>query len=657
VATDEAIYVIEGRTALQKLFSPLNIGSMELENRIVMPPMTTVLGGADGEVTDRFIDFYAARARGGAALITAEAVDVHPYTHNLSLGDRGFTAIYDDRFIPGLRRLTDAIHVAGAKASVQLHHSGSAMLMLDPSKPPVAPSAVAYPGGQVPRPLSVEEIEELVQAFGAGARRAREAGFDAVDVHGGHGYLIAEFMSAYFNRRTDGYGGDVSNRLRFPVEVLTEVRKNVGNDFPIIFRFSADERVPGGRGVEESAAIAPLLVEAGADCLSVTTGMHFTLFYTVAGMGMPMGLNVESAAAIKRAVDVPVMVAGRLNDPLLAEAVLAEGKADLIAVGRGLIADPELPSKLAAGRREDIRWCIACNQGCIGALASGASFSCMVNPEVGRASEASPKHSPRPRRVLVAGGGPAGMEAARVAALRGHRVTLYERDDQLGGQLRLACVPPRKQEICAYLGFMERQLSQLGVDVVLGQALAAAGVRQADPEVLIVATGSRPLVPEIPGIDADNVVTAHEVLSGKAVTGQRVLVAGGGRVGCETAEFLDHSGKRVVLVEMRSELAADVIPVPRESLLRALGRTRIEVRTSTRVVEISAEGVAVEGGAGRDTLGDVDTVVLALGVTPVDELAAAVREQIAEVHVIGDASRTSNALDAIAAGADIGKRI
>jgi NADPH-dependent 2,4-dienoyl-CoA reductase/sulfur reductase-like enzyme len=409
--------------------------------------------------------------------------------------------------------------------------------------------------------------------------------------------------------------------------------------------------------VDESAAIAPLLVEAGADCLSITTGMHFTLFYTVAGMGMPMGLNVESAAAIKRAVDVPVMVAGRLNDPLLAGTVLAEGKADLIAIGRGLIADPELPAKLAAGRRDDIRWCIACNQGCIGALASGAPFSCMVNPEVGRASEMSPKPSPRPRRVLVAGGGPAGMEAARTAALRGHRVTLYERGEQLGGQLRLACVPPRKQEICAYLGFMERQLSQLGVDVVLGQTLAPDVVRQADPEVVIVATGSRPLVPAIPGIDADNVVTAHEVLSGKAVTGQRVLVAGGGRVGCETAEFLDQSGKRVVLVEMRSELAADMIPVPRESLLHALRRTQIEVRTSTRVVEIGAEGVAVECDARRDTLRDVDTVVLALGVTPVDELADAIREQIAEVHVIGDASRASNALDAIAAGADIGRQI
>jgi 2,4-dienoyl-CoA reductase-like NADH-dependent reductase (Old Yellow Enzyme family)/thioredoxin reductase len=621
--------VIEERAAIEKLFSPLRIGSMELENRIVMPPMTTMLGGPDGEVTDRFIDFYAARARGGAALITAEAVDVHPYTHNLSLGDRGFTAIYDDRFIPGLRRFTDLMHAAGAKVSVQLHHSGSAMLMIDPSKPPVAPSAVPCPGGSVPRPLTVEEIEELVQAFGAGARRAREAGFDAVDIHGGHGYLIAQFMSAYFNRRTDGYGGDLASRLRFPIEVLKEVRKNVGEDFPIIFRFSADERVAGGRGLDESVAIAPLLAGAGADCLSITTGMHFTLLYTVAGMAMPMGLNVESAAAIKRAVEIPVMVAGRLNDPLLAGAVLAQGKADLIAIGRGLIADPELPAKLAAGRRDDIQWCIACNQGCIGALASGGDFACLVNPEAGRGRETRPEPASRSRRVWVVGGGPAGMAAARTAALRGHRVTLYERGEQLGGQLRLACAPPGKQEICSYLRFMERQLSQLEVEVVLGQAVDPAQASRVNPEVAIVATGSRPLIPDIPGIDADNVVTAHEILAGDAATGPRVVVAGGGRVGCETAEFLDRCGKDVVLVEMRSELAADVIPVPRESLLHALGRTRVEVRTSTQIVGITAEGVAVECDGRRDILPTVDTVVLALGVTPVDELADALREEIA----------------------------
>jgi NADPH-dependent 2,4-dienoyl-CoA reductase/sulfur reductase-like enzyme len=509
----------------------------------------------------------------------------------------------------------------------------------------------------VPRSLTTAEIEELVQAFGAAARRAREAGFDAVDVHGGHGYLIAQFMSARFNRRTDGYGGDRSGRLRFAIEVLRAVRKGVGDDFPIIFRFSADERVSGGRGVEESAAIAPSLVEAGADCLSVTTGVHFGLLYTVAGIGMPEGLNLEAAAAVKAAVDVPVMVAGKLNDPLLAASALAEGRADLIAIGRGLIADPDLPRKIEAGRGEAIRWCISCNQGCIGALAAGSRFTCLVNPGAGRERETTPRPAARPKRVLVAGGGPAGMEAARVAALRGHAVSLYEREGHLGGQFQLASLPPRKGEIARYLRHMETQLASAGVDLVLGRALTAAAVAELRPDAVIVATGSRPLVPELSGIRADHVVTAQDLLAGRASVGERVLVAGGGRVGCEVAEFLDARGRRVTLVEMRSELAADLIPVPRESLLHGLKQTRVEALTSAAVVEITPDGAVVDREGGRASLSGFDSVVLALGVAPANELAAEIEGAVPEVHVIGDAECAGSALEAIAAGADLGGRL
>ncbi|HEX7410055.1 MAG TPA: FAD-dependent oxidoreductase [Candidatus Binatia bacterium] len=642
---------------LGRLFSPLRIKSMELKNRIVMPPMTTLLAGPGGEITDRFMAFYAARAQGGAALITAETADVHPYTHNLSIGDRGFTAIYDDRFIPGFRRFTDRLHAAGAKVSLQLHHSGGAMMMLDPSCPPVAPSAIPCPGGAVPRALAIDEIQGLVEAFGAGARRAREAGFDAVDIHGGHGYLIAQFMSPYFNRRADRYGADISGRLRFAIEVLRAVRRNVGGDFPVIFRFSADERVPGGRTTAESAVIAPLLVEAGADCLSITTGMHFTLLYTVAAMGMPQGLNVESAAAIKSAVGVPVMVAGKLNDPVLAESVLAAGKADLIAIGRGLIADPELPNKLKNGRSEDIRWCIACNQGCIGGMIAGLPFTCLVNPEAGQESEPKATPAARAKRVLVAGGGPAGMEAARSAALRGHTVVLYERDEQLGGQFLLAAVPPRKHEIAPYLRYIQHQLTKLGVEVVLGQALTPSIVEAVKPDVVIVATGSQPLIPDVPGINAAKVVTAHDVLAGKVVTGQRVLVVGGGQVGCETAEFLDRYGKQVTVVEMRYEIAPDVFFVPRAALIHAFEQTQVTTMTATTVVEITSDSVVLERDGQRHVVRDIETVVLAAGVRPVSPLAEAVKNLVSEVHVIGDAGCPGSAMDAIAAGAGIGRQI
>jgi len=649
--------MVKKKTVFKNLFSPLNIKSMELKNRIVMPPMTTLLASAEGEVTDRYIDFYTTRARGGAALITAEAVDVHPYTHDLLLADRGFTGIYDDRFLPGLNSLTDSIHTAGAKVSVQLQHPGAAMFMVDSSKPPVAPSAVPSPGAPLPKALTITEIREVVLAFGNGAKRAKEAGFDAVDVHGAHGYLIAQFMSAFYNRRTDGYGGDLRGRIRFPIEVLREIRKNVGEDFPIIFRFSADERIPDGRTVEESVAIAPLLVEAGADCLSITTGMNFQRLCTVPPMGHEKGLNINAAAAVKQAVDVPVIVAGKMNDPILAESVLEGSKADLIAIGRGLIADPELPTKLKENQLDDIRWCIACNQGCIGGLIAGVPFTCLVNPAAGREQEMELKLASPAKKILVAGGGPAGMEAARVLALRGHEVTLYEQHGYIGGQFYLASLPPLKQEISPYLKYLEVQLDKTGVEVLLEQALTPSIVADVSPDAVVVATGSRQRKPDMRGIDGDNVVLAHDVLTGKARTGKKVLVAGGGQVGCETARFLDKYEKQVTIVEMKPDPAFEVSKVPREALLHSLKQTQIRILTSRTIKEVVRNGVVVEHQGRRETVGDVDTIVNALGVVSINNLADEIKDMVSEVHVIGDAGKVGNALNAIAEGAEIGRQI
>lgn len=647
----------DASTRARHLFEPLTIRSMTLANRIVLPPMTTMLANADGTIGDRFIEFYAARARGGAGLITSETVDVHPYTHNLSIGDRGFSAIYDDRFLPGLERFAERMHREGAKVSVQLHHAGNAMVQVDPAKPPVGPSAIPYPGGQIPRALAPDEIREIVHAFGRAARRAVAAGFDAVDVHGGHGYLIAQFMSAHFNRRTDGYGGDLMGRLRFAREVLREVRRNVGDEFPIIFRMSADERIDGGRGTLESAAIAPPLVEAGADCLSITTGMHFDLTYTVAGYGVPKGLNVDAAAAVKAAVGVPVIAVGKLNDPLLAESVVAEGKADLVAVGRGLVADPDWANKVRDGRWQEIRACIACNQGCIGALVAGMPFTCLVNPEAGREWELTLERASPAKRVWIAGGGPAGLEAARVAALRGHDVTLYERGDALGGQLLLASIPPRKQEIAPFVRYLAHQLDRLGVKVELGAELSPSLAADARPDAVVVATGSRPLESAIPGADGENAVSAHDVLAGTAQVGGRVLVAGGGQVGCETAEFLHQQGKEVTLLEMRPELSPDERSVPRSWRLRNLARSSLSALTSTRIVEIVDKRVVVEREGEREVLGPFDSVVLALGAEPENRLARELAGKVAEIHVIGDAQQPAGALAAIAAGSEVGRRL
>jgi len=342
---------------------------------------------------------------------------------------------------------------------------------------------------------------------------------------------------------------------------------------------------------------------------------------------------------------------------VLAAAVLAEEKADLVAVGRGMVADAEWPNKVRAGRFDEVRACIACNQGCIGGLLMGQSFTCLVNPEAGREWELTLEPAASPKRVFVAGGGPAGMEAARLAAQRGHDVTLYERASELGGQFRIAALPPRKQEITPYLRYLEGALAASGATIVLGEGLSAAHVEEEKPDVVIVATGSRPLLPPIPGLDGDNVVLAADVLTGVVVTGQRVIVAGAGQVGCETAEFLDKYGKEITLVEMRPEIAPDEFSVPRKWLLRNLEQTRIRTLTATRIVEIREGEVVIEREGERETLTGIDTVVLARGAQSEDGLARELEKRAPELYVIGDAAQPGSALDAIAAGAEIGRQL
>jgi len=531
------------------------------------------------------------------------------------------------------------------------------MVMIDPACPPLAPSAIPYPGGQQPRALATAEIDGIIRAYGSAARRAVEAGFDAIDIHGGHGYLIAQFMSGYFNRRTDEYGGDLSGRLRFPVRVLKEVRSAIGEDVPIIFRFSAEEHLPDGRMLDESVAMAPAFVEAGADCLSITTGMHFDLTYTVAGFGMPKGLNTAAAAAIKSVVDVPILVTGKLSDPLVAESALASGKADLVAVGRGMVADSEWANKVREGRFDEIRACVSCNQGCIGGLMVGLPFTCLVNPEAGREAEMRISPAKTPRRVFIAGGGPAGLEAARVASERGHEVTLFEASHEVGGQLRIGSIPPRKQELTTYLHYLSKQMHLLGVRVMMGQPLTASVVEQERPDVVIVATGSRPVIPNLPGLDLEHVVTAQQVLIGAASIGQRVVIAGGGQVGCETAEFLCKYGKHVTIVELRPELAPDEVPVARKMLVESLKKTTTKVLTSTRLVEVGKGYIVIQNGGEQQVLEGVDHVVLALGAKAHSELAETLSDFGCEVHVVGDAKQPSSALQAIAAAAQIGRQI
>ena len=638
---------------MMKLFQPVNIGKMELKNRLVVPPMGSGFSAPDGTVTDRLIEYHEARARGGFGLIIVEVTAIDP----LGKGSPIQLGIWDDKFMPGLRRLVDRIHAAGAKIAIQLHHAGRETFSFSlGGQQAVAPSPFPDPIiREVPRELTVEEIKSLVEAYAQGARRAKESGFDAVELHGAHGYLIAQFMSAYANKRTDEYGGDLEGFLRFPLDIVHRARELVGPDYPILFRISGDEAVPEGRTIDESVVVAKRLVEAGVDALHVSVGVYESSYLTSAPPAMEPGFNAAAAATIKQAVSVPVIVVGRVVTPAVAEDIISSGKADLVAIGRASLADPEFAVKAAEGRDEDIVKCLSCNEGCIDALMSKPPITCTQNPALGREAEYASAGTANVKKVVVAGGGPAGLEAARTAALWGHRVTLYEKRDSLGGQALLAAMPPTKEVWLEVVRCRVKDLQRLGVEIRLGSELTPEVVRELSPDVVIVATGSAPLLPDIPGTERDNVVTAQDVLSGAQV-GATVVVIGGGLVGCETADYLAQQGKDVTIVEMLRHTARDISPAARYFLRRRLRERNVKMLTSTPVKAITDVGVVVSSDGEERTLEPVDTVVLATGARSVNDLEA-VKELVPEVYVIGDAASPGKMLQAVQQAAEVARSL
>jgi len=473
---------------LAKLFSPIKIGAMEVKNRIAMAPMTTNWAPADGSVPDKMIDYLEARARGGVGLIIFETVTVDerfPYIMQ-SVG------LWDDSLIPGFKRFVDAIHAHGAKLAPQISHPGPESFSFIKGIQPVGPSpALCKTSGQVCRELAIEEIAPIVEQYGEAARRARDAGCDAIELHAAHSYMLAgSFLSPLRNKRIDSYGGTTDGRLRFLLEVLGSVKAKAGPDFPVILRISGDEYLPGGRTLEDTLYIAPKLVEAGVDAFEISGGVQPELTWRVIPpTGTPLGLNVPAAAAVKQVVDVPVMVVGRINNPLLAEDILQKGHADITVMGRALLADPELPNKAAEGRFDDIAPCAACGLGCVGEQMKMRPMTCVINPSVGREKEMPLVPATNRKKVLIAGGGPGGLEAARVAAVRGHEVTLCEKGAKLGGQLNAAAMAPTKQEIALWIQYLVTQVEKAGVRVELNQEVTAQLIDERKPDVVIVATG------------------------------------------------------------------------------------------------------------------------------------------------------------------------
>lgn len=634
----------------EKLLSPVSIGGVQLKNRMVMAPMGTGFCTREGFVTQQLKDYYEARAKGGIALARV-GVGCVSYPKGLSIARQ--VGLYDDRLIPGLKELVDVIHKHDCRVVFQLHHAGHRATRSITGYQPVSASEVPDKerwtrlGGEPPRALTTYEVEELVEAHVAAAARVKEAGADGVEIHGAHGYLLMNFLSPLYNKRTDKYGGDLPGRAAFPREIVESIRRRLGKEFLIIFRISAEEGVNGGLVLEQSKAMCSILERAGVDAFDVTSGGFDSYSEVVPPMDFAPGWRVHMAAAIKQVVTVPVITTGRIQDPALAESILEEGKADLIGLGRALICDPEFPNKIMQQRTSDIRWCIACNQGCIDRLRmldleERSYLTCFYNPEVGHEVEGAIRPAEAKKDVIVIGGGPSGMEAALVAASRGHKVTLFEKQGELGGQFRLATIPPHKGELVNVTKYFESQILKARVNLKLGQRVTAEMIEELNPDAVILATGGLPIVPALPGAEQGNVMTAWDVLRG-GYTGSNVVVVGGGMVGCETADFLAQMGRKVTVVEQLPAIAQGLGVIRRSVLLNRLANQDVKLKSNTVVREIVQGGVIT--GDGQHIV--ADTVVLALGVWANRELESSLRGRRWELYCVGDCDTPGNAMTAI----------
>jgi 2,4-dienoyl-CoA reductase-like NADH-dependent reductase (Old Yellow Enzyme family)/thioredoxin reductase len=642
-------------STLEKLFQPISIAGLGLRNRIIMAPMGTLFANPDGSVSERLRRYYAERAAGGVALVIVEvtAVSREGKGHDRQL------SIYNDEFIPGFRRLVESVRRYQAKIALQINHTGRQTTVQAAGGQPVAPSAIPCALMKVmPRELTTGEVERLVEQYAEAVGRAREAGFDAVEFHGAHGYMICQFLSAYSNKRTDRYGGDLEDRMRFALEIVAQAKAKVGSSFPMIFRLSAEEHVPQGLTLAESCIIARRLQDAGVHCLDVSAGNYEDFQMQVQPGYMPRGCLVPLAEEIKKAVTVPVSVAGRINDPVLANAIIEQGKADLVSLGRPLLVDPELPNKARDGRPEDIRMCTACYYCIDTALGYAQPVICALNVALGKEEEYALRPTQTPKRVLVVGAGPGGMEAARVAALRGHTVSLYEQGPSLGGQLLLAAVPPGKEELATIARFFGAQLSKLKVQVKLDQIVTAALVSEIKPDAVVIATGSSTVLPDIPGAGLPHVAMARDVIAGRREVGQRVVVIGGGRIGCETAELLVNKSKDVTLVRMsgRGRLAGDMGLMSRKVFLARLRQSPVRIEATSPVERITEEGVIISKD-GQSVLVEAGSVVLSPAPTSDQELADELRGLVPELHVIGDSSEPRGIADAIHEGFHVAREL
>ncbi|HOG09100.1 MAG TPA: FAD-dependent oxidoreductase [Smithella sp.] len=639
----------------EHLFSPFTINGMTLKNRAVMPPMATGYGNADNTVSERLLAYLERRAQGGTGLIITEVCAVDPR-------GKGFPneiGVWNDDFIGALSRIPAALHRHGAKAALQLHHAGretfEAVLGKKPEAPSAIPSAVL---GQPCEAMSLERIAEIVRAFAQAAGRARQAGFDSVELHGAHGYLLNQFLSPFSNNREDEYGGSEENRMRFILEVIAAARKAVGDDFPLWIRISADEMVRGGYDFSLMRRLAPRMVTAGVDAIHCSVGVYSTPGgLSIASMDTEPGFNLFRARALKEVVSVPIIGVGRINDPAMADQAIARGDADLISFGRQHLTDPDFIEKARRGSLEDIRRCTACNQGCIERLSfEMKSTTCSFNPECGREYKGPVLPAGTPKKVWVIGAGPAGLSAALVLAARGHQVEVFEKESQPGGQLLSASRPPHKAVFMDWVNWALRRLKQWSVPLHCSHPVSADDIKKAAPDAVIVASGAYPVTASIPGLKSELVADARDVLTGNIKLAGPAVVLGAGYVGMETADYLLANGIAVTVLEMQT-----LPPVNRFSAHGYWLNKRI--KDSGGKIIFGARVLGIENNIVRYVQADkpseekASLIVTAMGAKSENTLEDVLNALAVPYRVVGDARSPRRILEAIHEGYKAGEEI
>jgi 2,4-dienoyl-CoA reductase-like NADH-dependent reductase (Old Yellow Enzyme family)/thioredoxin reductase len=641
-------------SAYPHLFTPLSIGSMTVKNRLLMSAMSINFGvDGSGFVTDQLTAYFEARARGGvgAMLVGGGAVD----PSGIELPE--LPRLWDDACIPAMARMVAAMQPYDVRFGVQLMHGGRQSYHDQKVAPSPIPAPAVVKG--VPRELGLAEIRTLVAAFGDAARRCRAAGFDFIEVHGAHGYLINQFLSPNANQRRDQYGGRFENRIRFLLELLQDIKAKAGRDFPVGIRINGEDYIEGGWRINDAQRLAPVLEAAGADYLHVSAGVYGSHELTIPSLYAPQGCFVHLAAAVKKVVSIPVVAVGRIKHLAMADDIVSHGQADMVAMGRALLADPDLPAKSREGRAA-VRPCIGCCLGCIHAVLQLEPGGCVVNPDVGREyalEEASPAAAVR--KILVVGGGPAGMAAARMAALRGHQVTLAETEGQLGGLFRLAAHAPGREEAGDILKFFSEELQRLNVRLCLDRPLAAALVEEIAPDAVLLATGSLPSMPVIKGFSRTRlpVFTVVEVMDGEMPAGAQILVLGGGQSALMLADYLAEAGKAVTLLNRGRHFGAEMSSNDRFYLRERLNRHGVHMYKNVVVDAFQARGVRFRSGAQHYELDDLDALVVSEGMTPIREARSLFTGREIEVHLIGDAREARNLMLAISEGEEIARTL